>query len=299
MKSVSSNEYYHGHQIAENFANTAVKKTLMPVPQFAVFAFLGGIFIALGGLLSIMVAGGMPGVAVNNPGIVKFVAGSMFPLGLVLVVIAGAGIFTSDCATLPFAYWQQKITLKDVAKVAGIGYIANFLGALLVAWLLAYQTGTLTKDPWKEYAINLATNKTNSTFWVVFTKGIGANLMVCIAVWMASTTKDITGKIILIWMPVMGFVALGWEHSIANMFFIPLGIMLNAPISPFGFLYSNLLPATLGNIVGGMFFVALPYFLIWGKNAGALKSTRKEKGLPDVITADKSPFEKDILKQLN
>ncbi len=270
----------------------------MPLPQSIVFAILGGIFIAIGGLLSILVAGGMPGVASQNPGIVKFMAGAMFPLGLVLVVVAGAGLFTSDCATLPFAYWQQKINLADVLKVAGIGYFANFLGALVVAWLFAYQTGTLTSDPWKTYAVNLATHKIEASFWVVFTKGIGANLMVCLAIWMATAAKDIAGKVLVIWMPVMAFVALGWEHSIANMFFIPLGMMLNAPVSLYAFLYHNLLPATLGNIAGGMLFVALPYFFLWGKNEPADQNTDNNYSNKNIQT-DKSVHQKDLFKHFN
>jgi formate/nitrite transporter len=237
--------------------------------RFVVFALLGGMFIAIGGLLSILVAGGMPGLGSQYPGIVKFAAGAMFPIGLVLVVVAGGGLFTSDCATLPMAYWQKKITLRDVARIGLVGYLANFAGALLVAWLLAYQSETLTKSPWKDYAINLAFAKTHSNFWTVFVKGIGANLMVCLAVWMANASKDITGKVLVIWMPVMAFVALGWEHSIANMFFIPLGMMMDSSIGMKDFLVGNLFPSTLGNIVGGALFVALPYYFIWGSNGKA------------------------------
>jgi formate/nitrite transporter len=296
---LESNQFFlPPNQISNPFAGAAVKKALMPMPQFIVFAVLGGIFIAIGGLLSILVAGGMPGVAAHNPGIVKFMAGAMFPLGLVLVVVAGAGLFTSDCATLPFAFWQQKIKLLDVLKIAGIGYFANFLGALLVAWLFAYQTGTLTSDPWKTYSVHLATHKIEASFWVVFAKGIGANLMVCLAIWMATAAKDIAGKVLVIWMPVMAFVALGWEHSIANMFFIPLGMMLNAPVSLNAFLFQNLLPATLGNIAGGMLFVALPYFFLWGKiGAGDQHSDHKfsNKNMP----SEKPAIEKDLYKHFN
>lgn len=261
--------YLPPQKIAEEFARTAQKKAKMPLPHFAVYAFLGGAFIAMGGLISILVAGGMPGIAASNPGLVKFMAGAMFPLGLVLVVIAGAGLFTSDCASLPLAYWKRKVSLKDVGKVFTVGYLANFAGAVLVAWLLAYSTGTLTQAPWRTYAVDLALHKTEASFWVVFVKGIGANMMVCLAVWMATSAKDITGKFLVIWMPVMAFVAFGWEHSIANMFFIPLAMMLDAPISVTAFLWDNLLPATLGNLAGGIVWVALPYFLIWGKKSPA------------------------------
>lgn len=288
-------------QIAPLFAGAAVKKASMPLSRFFIFAFLGGAFIALGGLFSVMVAGGAPGLAAHNPGLVKLLAGAMFPMGLVMVVVAGAGLFTSDCATLPFAFWQRKITLPQVLRIAFWGYVANFLGALLVAWLLAWQTGTVTKEPWAGYVVHMAELKTSATFWTVFAKGIGANLMVCLAVWMATAAKDISGKVILIWIPVMAFVALGWEHSIANMFFIPLGMMLGAEVTATAFLWNNLLPATLGNIAGGMLLVALPYFLLWGKTS----ENKKQEPAPETPATEKrkltnrEAIEQDLFKILN
>lgn len=239
----------------------------MPLGHFALYAVLGGAFIALGGLLSIMVAGGLPGISHSMPGLVKLLAGAVFPVGLVLVVVAGAGLFTSDCATLPMAYWQGSLTALSFIKVAIVGYLANFAGALAVAWLLGYQTGTLTQEPWAAYTQSLALHKTEASFFTVFAKGVGANLMVCLAVWMATAARETIGKVLLLWMPVMAFVAIGWEHSIANMFFIPAGMLLGAPVSVSQFLLHNLLPATLGNMVGGALLVALPYYLLWGKKA--------------------------------
>ena len=264
MESQTKLPYTPPEEIAHSFAGAAVKKAGMPLNRFLLFALLGGMFIALGGLFSVIVAGGVPALADQYPGLVRLLAGAMFPMGLVLVVVAGAGLFTSDFATLPFAFWQKRISLAAFVRIGFWGYVANFAGALLVAWLLAYQSGTLTKDPWAGYVKQMALQKTSSSFIAVYAKGIGANLMVCLAVWMATAAKDITGKVLLIWLPVMAFVALGWEHSIANMFYIPLGMLLGAPVTMEAFIFQNLLPATLGNITGGMLLVALPYFLLWG-----------------------------------
>ncbi len=299
MEQIQGISYLSPDQVARPFSEAAEKKAGMPLRSFILYAFMGGAFIAIGGLLSIMIAGGMPSIGAQNPGLVKLMAGAMFPIGLVLVVIAGAGLFTSDCATLPFAYWQRQINWIQVLKVAGWGYVANFAGALLVAWLLAYQSGTLTKEPWAAYTTHLAVQKTSAGFWVVFVKGIGANLMVCLAVWMATAAKDITGKVLLIWMPVMAFVAFGWEHSIANMFFIPLGIMLDAPVSVPVFLLKNLLPATLGNIAGGALFVALPYFLLWGKKQKPIQNKEVEKPSNEKSISNKAAIEQDLFKILN
>jgi formate/nitrite transporter len=271
MEQKATNNFLSPPQIATVFADSAVLKASLSFPQFLTYAFLGGAFIALGGLLSLLVAGGMPGVAASNPGIKKFIAGAMFPVGLVLVVVAGAGIFTSDCATLPYAIWKGKLKTFKALQLGVSGYVANFAGALLVAWLLAIQTGTLVGEPWRSASITLALHKTHASFMTVFVKGIGANLMVCLAIWMAYAAKDITGKVILIWMPVMAFVALGWEHSIANMFFIPTAMFLGAPITIGDFLFNNLFPATLGNIIGGLVFVALPYWFIFKESAHTQK----------------------------
>lgn len=255
--------YLSPAEISEVFDSGAVAKSAMSMQRFIAFAFLGGAFIAFGGMLSVMVAGGLPGLAHQNPGLVKFIAGAMFPLGLVLVVIAGAGLFTSDCAVLPFAVWKKSLSLIHASKIAIAGYLANFVGALLIAWLFALETEIFASDPWKSYIIEMALHKTHAGFWVVFVKGIFANVLVCIAVWMAFASKDVAGKVLVIWIPVMAFVALGMEHSIANMFFIPLGMMLGADVQVFGFLWNNLLPSTLGNIAGGMLFVAWPYYFIY------------------------------------
>jgi formate/nitrite transporter len=279
------------HQIAPAFVATAVKKAAMPMGSFFLYSVLGGAFIALGGLLSLMVAGGVPGLGAEFPGLIRLISGLLFPLGLVLVVIAGGGLFTSDLATVPFAFWQNKLSLQQVFRVWTWGYLANFVGALLVAWLLAYQTATLTKDPWAGFTKQLAIAKISAPFGVVFAKGIGANLMVCLAVWMAAAARSIGGKVILLWLPVMAFVALGWEHSVANMFFIPLGMLLGAPISLTDLLLNNLLPATLGNLVGGMIFVALPYYMLWSrKSAEANQPTNVHTAVPTTHT----PIEKKV-----
>jgi formate/nitrite transporter len=284
--------------IAEIFAGSAVKKSAMAVSQYFVFAILGGMFIAFGALFSVMVAGGLPSVATQNPGLVRLVAGFTFPIGLAFILIAGGGLFTSDCATLPFAFWQKKININQVIRIAIIGYLANFIGAVLVAWLFAFQSETITRDPWAAYIKNIAEQKANYTFITVIIKGIGANVMVCLAVWMAASAKEISAKIILLWLPVMAFVSFGWEHSIANMFYIPLGIMLGADVSTYQFFIQNLLPATIGNIIGGCVFVALPYYYLFGTDKNSYK-TKSDNQKFSQSGSDKEKINYKILQSIN
>lgn len=250
-------------KIAAEFNKSAEYKYGLPAGKLLVYSVLGGAFIALGGLLSLMVAGGMPGIAASNPGIYKFVFGALFPLGLVLVVIGGAELFTSDCAVIPFGILNRRVPVKSLAKVWTIAYGGNFIGALMVAFLFAHQTGILHADPWLSAAQKIGTYKTSGTFAEVFVKGIGANWLVCMAVWLSYGARDVIGKVVAMWFPVMCFVVFGFEHSIANMFFIPTAMLSGASISQYDFLVVNLLPATLGNIIGGALFVALPYWYMF------------------------------------
>jgi formate transporter len=254
--------------ISDDFVKSAEQKTAMGFSKRVIYSVLGGAFVSLGALLAIVVAGGMPAAAAGNPGVVKLLSGAVFPVGLIMVVLAGAQLFTSDCAVVPYGFFAGKVNLKKLLNVWSVVFVGNFAGAMLVAYLFAFQSGLVVNDPWKSFLVNLADAKTSAPFMKVFIKGIGANWLVCIAVWMSYSAKDVIGKIIAIWFPVMCFVVMGLEHSIANMFFIPAAMMVGADISLNEFLVSNLLPATLGNIIGGVVFVALPYWYMFGKKEG-------------------------------
>ncbi|HSC54757.1 MAG TPA: formate/nitrite transporter family protein [Phnomibacter sp.] len=251
-------------EISCEFSASSHKKTGINNRQLAVYGILGGAFISLGGALSVMVAGGMPGVAATNPGLVKLLFGAMFPLGLVLVVIAGAELFTSDCAVMPMAKMYGIQPWKQVLRMLFMAYVFNFVGALLVAYIL-HLTGIFSHDSWQAFLHGLAEKKLHGGFVDIMAKGIVANWLVCLAVWMATAAKDAVSKAVLIWFPVMAFVTMGMEHSIANMFFFPMAIFEQAPVSWGQFLYTNLIPATIGNIIGGAVFVALPYAIVYPK----------------------------------
>lgn len=249
-------------QIAAAFGDAGVDKDKASFPRFMLLAILGGAFIALGGLLTVIVAGGMPGVAIENPGLVKLMAGMLFPVGLIMVSVAGADLFTSDCAVMVTSYMQRKTRLVGLVKIWILAYVFNFVGTQLIAYFSAY-VGLFANVPYKSYLYGLAEAKINQDFLKVFVKGIGANWLVCLGTWMGYAGKDITGKCLGIWIPVMIFVTLGLEHSIANMFFIPAAIYADVGISWSLFVSQNLIPATLGNIVGGAVFVGMVYSYIY------------------------------------
>lgn len=259
--------------IAETVATTVgVGKTLSPWISVLVLGILAGAYIGFGGLLSTTVTFDLAAKA--GIGIKKLVAGSAFSLGLILVVIAGAELFTGNNLMVS-SVMSREITLASMSKRWGLVFVANFIGSILMV-LIFYYSGL-----WRTgggalgvAAVNIANAKVSLGFDEALVRGIGCNWLVCLAVWMALAARQTAGKILAIFFPIMGFVAIGFEHCVANMYFIPVGILLNdwAHVVPAGhvdlqslcwtgFVFKNLIPVTIGNIIGGGVFVGMSY---WG-----------------------------------
>jgi len=241
-------------------SDTSVSKTM-------VLAFLAGAYIALGSLLAVMVGGGVPGIAAGNPGLQKFMMGAVFPIGLLMCSIAGADLFTGNTAYFIPPVLSGRLRVSQLLRNWTLVYFGNFIGALFVAYFMTYLAGLFDNAPWHDSILNIADSKTGNPFYKTFLKGIGANWLVALAMWLSFAAKDVAGKITAIWFPVMAFVTMGYEHSVANMYFIPTAIFYGSPVSWSEFIVSNLIPATLGNIVGGGVMVGLLYWLVYGRSA--------------------------------
>lgn len=249
----------------ELIQNAATGKSQTPLGRTALLGTLAGAYIAMGGLLSVIVGFGFPSITAANPGLQRLLSGCCFPIGLILVVIVGAELFTGNNATLIPGAVSRRYPWAYVAKNWTVVWLSNFAGALLFTYLMAYLTGAATAEPWKSATIGIAQAKVSMPWLTVLVKGIGANWLVCLAVWAGSSVNDGAGKIMALWFPVMCFVAIGFEHSIANMFFIPMGMLNGADVSIGQMLTANLIPATIGNILGGALFVATPYIIAYGR----------------------------------
>jgi formate/nitrite transporter len=242
--------------------------------------FLAGAYIALGGFLAIRVGLALPWETFGSLG--KFVYGAVFPIGLMLVILCGADLFTGNCMTLTTARVRSGLTVKDSFVTGLSSWVGNFAGALFVAYFMAYATGLIFESvqgsmPWAEAAVKLANGKSSLSFGEAFLRAVGCNWLVCLAVYAAAASREAVGKIVALWFPTMAFVALGFEHCVANMFFIPLGILTGsdpryAALAEAGkaaaltadwtsFFVNNLLPVTLGNIAGGAVLVGMLYLL--------------------------------------
>jgi len=259
--------------IAETVASTiGVGKVTSPWLTVTVLGVLAGAYIGFGGLLSTSVTFDMPAIA--GIGFTKIAAGSAFSLGLMLVVIAGAELFTGNNLMIS-SVLTREITFADMSKRWALVYAANFIGSLLLALLFLFSGLWKTGDGALGCAaITIAVKKVNLGFGEALFRGIGCNWLVCLAVWMALAARQTIGKIFAIFFPIMGFVAIGFEHCVANMYFIPAGILIqhwgelpaiqnlaSGSLTWSAFFWKNLLPVTIGNIIGGGVFVGMSY---WG-----------------------------------
>ncbi len=236
-----------------------------PFCKFMISSMLAGAYIALGGVLSIIVGFGVPGIAESNPGVQRLLSGLVFPIGLMLVVVLGADLFTGNNALLIPPLRNGSLSPWRLASNWILVWAGNFVGALMVAYFLVYLTGTTASEPYSSAVAKIAAGKVSASPWVVFLKGIGANWCVCLAVWLALSGRRLGEKLLACEIPVLAFVALGYEHCVANMFFIPLAMMQGAEIGIAELFTANLLPATLGNIVGGALFVGTAMSYLYQK----------------------------------
>lgn len=227
--------------------------------RLTVLAMLAGAYIALGGVLSLVAGFGFPGVTADNPAMQRLLSGCVFPIGLILVVVLGAELFTGNNALLIPALISRRCTVGDVVKNWALVYLGNLAGALAFTCLMVYGCRLTASEPYHSAIVNIAQAKVSMPWVVVFLKGIGANWCVCLAVWLALSGRSLLDKMAGCWLPVMAFVALGYEHSIANMFFIPLGMLEGADVGVIESILRNFIPATLGNIVGGALLVGAVY----------------------------------------
>lgn len=228
-----------------------------------------GCHIGFGSYLAITVGGACPAIAEANPGLQKIIFGSFgLPFGLIMTLVTGAELFTGNTALVTAAVMEGKATKKDLVKNWVASYAGNFVGSLLLAYL-AFKSGTLGSAP---ASAAIATAKCALPFETAFVRGILCNWLVCMAVYMASGCASLAGKMVAVYFPISAFVALGFDHSVANMFIIPLGMMRGANVSVSDFLMKNLLPVTLGNIVGG----ALCVMGLYGSAYGNWFKSKKE-----------------------
>ncbi len=270
--------FYSPPEIAEKVVGIAEAKSKLSILKMIVLGIFAGVYIGFGAELATMVTNDT--ASFLGVGVAKFLGGSVFAVGLMLVVIGGSELFTGNNLIMTGVLRGKVHWLNGLLRNWFWVYLANFAGSLLLVWFMyGSQLWTVNGGAVGLKAIGIANAKCNLTFWAAFCRGVGCNWLVCLAVWLAIGAKTVVGKVWGIWFPIMAFVASGFEHCVANMYFIPMGIFLKgnadflsmvgktaadyANLTWGSFLVGNLLPVTLGNIVGGSFFVAALYWFVY------------------------------------
>lgn len=269
------NHYNTPAEISAMMISTSERKANLALRDLIVLGILAGAYVALAGNLSTVVTA--DAARYLGAGVSKLLAGSVFAMGLTLVVIGGGELFTGN-ALMIMGRLQKQITTKQLLRNWVLVYFANFVGSLVVV-ALVYLTGLWQADGGlvgTKFVLT-ANAKVNIPFVAAVARGICANWLVCLGVWLAMASRDVAGKILAIYFPVMAFVACGHEHSIANQFSVPMGMALkNHPalqealagvnlshLNWGSFAIRNLVPVTLGNIIGGAFFVGTLYWYVY------------------------------------
>jgi len=266
---------YSPSEMEKRVESASISKTKLSFLSLFMLSFLAGNFIALGAEFYTLVTFDSE----LSYGLTKAIGGLAFSLGLILVIVAGAELFTGNNLIM-MGFASRVVTFKQMLKNWGVSYIGNFIGSISVVILMYFTNLWKIQDSLLgASAVIIANGKVNLTFLEGFSRGMLCNTLVCLAVWLCFSARTVVSKILAIIFPITAFVASGFEHSIANMYFIPMGILLKNnsaitgkvfEISPnidlerlntLGFL-GNLLPVTLGNIIGGALMVAVVYWLI-------------------------------------
>jgi len=255
--------------IVETVCSAGCAKSELPSSKQLVLGILAGAYVGFGGLLGVVVSKGSPTLTQANPGLSKFLFGAVFPVGIIMIIIAGAELFTGNVGLITPACLTGAAKWKNLLRNWGVVYVGNFIGSLIFAYLIAYQSGLVQGNDLGTAVAAMAEAKVKLTWGQALLRGIGCNWLVCLGIYMTVAADDIASKILAVWFPIMAFVTLGMEHSIANMFFIPLGMLNGANVTLGQFLWNNLLPVTLGNIIGGAVLVGGVYWWIYGREGPA------------------------------
>ena len=277
MSEIFGFDVFSPEEIAARVDTIGVAKTRLPLLSLLMLSILAGAFIGLGALYFVIVRSDPSlGFAAK-----QILGGVVFALGLILVIVAGAELFTGN-NLLAMAWADGKISTRDLLRNWAIVCVGNFLGAVGLALLVVFSRHPEMNDGAiaQEY-LRIAAAKVAMPFWTAFFRGVLCNVLVCVAVWMALAGRSVIDKAVAIVFPISAFVAAGFEHSVANMYLIPIAMLLQTfehismtgnTITWIGF-FHNLVPVILGNIVGGSVLVGLVYHVIYravpGENPNA------------------------------
>jgi len=269
-------------EVAQYFVDAGIAKHRTRTDILFFKAFLAGIYLSFGNLLSEVLSGGSPSLNTSNPGLVKILGGFVFPVGLVMIVLNGQELLTSNMLVFPMCAMKRAIPWWGLPYNWLVVFWGNLVGSMFFGALLVKYSGIMSADPYHSYIKTAAIAKAVTPEWhQIFLRGIGCNWLVSVAVWQGAAGKEVISKIFAIWIPIWIFVACSFDHVVANMYSIPLAIMMGADITVAEYIRKSLIASFIGNVVGAL-LLAVPYtyFYLSDDGAGGLKAAEAGEAMP-------------------
>lgn len=246
-------------ETADKVVGMGIANTSMTSKKMFLLGIMGGIFVALGFLAYFTI---IQSVSTLTIGLGKLLGASVFPVGIVLCILVGGGLYTGN-NLLTLAYFNKKVELKDVFRNWTFMWLGNFVGSLFIA-VIAFYLGTLSKPGIEGAVISTVIAKTSLPLGKAIVSGFMCNALVTLAIWMSFASRTLSGKVLALWFPVMAFVLIGFEHCVANMFVLSIGHMIDPSLYSVGDIFiKNLIPVTIGNTLSGALFIPLMYKMIY------------------------------------
>lgn len=242
-------------EVSKFIISTSEVRANLTTLNSILLAIMGGMYIGFGGFGYILIGQTLGKIDI---GLMKFLGASVFPVGLMLVVFTGSELFTGD-TLMTMAVMDKKISLLQMFRTWILVYLGNLIGSVVLAFAIN-KSGMMT-EPAKELIFNITNAKLSLSFGTAITRGILCNILVVLGVWLSLAGQDVASKIWGIWFPIMLFVLAGFEHSVANMFFLPLAKFAGLEFSWISMWTNNIIPVTIGNIISGGIIVPLVYYL--------------------------------------
>ncbi|CAI2018855.1 hypothetical protein SEUBUCD646_0H00520 [Saccharomyces eubayanus] len=283
---VDDSSYLTPHETALAVVATSMKKARLQLDTLVVNSILGGILFSSGSFLLVAMHSDDPGIVAQNPGLVNFITGVTFAIGLFYVVIMGADLFNSNILFFSVGVMRGAVTIYDLIISWLVSWLGNIAGSLFVSYLFGHLTGISSQELWMKGSKQIIEQKASFSFIQTFLKGIAGNFFVSLAIYLQLMAKPIHVKFIVMSLPIITFVSIGFTHVVADMSASFIAMLNGANVSVGEYIWKLLIPASLGNIVGGVFFSAVvPFYL----HLVVVERDRKRLSLPEYEARDEQP----------
>lgn len=278
--------YITPHETALAVIATSMKKSRLSLQTLVINSIIGAVLFSAGGMLYCVAKANNPSLKADNPGILSLIGGINYSIGLFYVIINGCDLFNSNILFFTVGFLRGAVSIFDLAVSWTVSWICNLGGSLFVAYVICYLSGAMDEEFLKVGTRDIAENKLSLSFVQTLIRGIGGNFCVCLAVYLQLMSKPIHVKFISILLPIYTFVACGFTHVVADMYLVPMGMLNGANVSVGEAIWKNLIPGTVGNIIGGCFFaIIVPFYL----HLFVVEEDRKQLDLPQYDAIDEQP----------